>query len=213
LIIRGEPGVGKDVLARLIHAASPRQSCAFIKVNCAVQARAGRCEVDLFGTERGSSPLASRRLLGSFELANHGTIYLDDIGALPPALVPRLVRALCTGQVTRTGGSEIMQIDARLIASDAGLRKNSDDDDLWRELHRLNAVEILVPPLRERAEEVPEFASLFLERFNRRYQRDVQLCPETMAAWRTHKWPRNIRELEEAVHGLVVERSSRLPLR
>lgn len=208
LLIRGERGVGKDVLARLVHAASARQPYAFIKVNCAAQAAAGRSEVDLFGLERGASPLAIRRLLGSFELANHGTIYLDDAGALPRALVPRLLRVLRTGEVSRTGGSEIIRTDVCVIASDVNDRENDGDDGVWQELHRLNAVEICIPPLRERTEEVPGFASFFLERFNRRYRRDIQLCPDVMATFQAHSWPGNIPELEAAVHQLVVGRGS-----
>src|SRR5881409_2535497 len=116
LLIRGEPGVGKDSLARLIHAASGRQPYSFMKVNCAARP-VDRCEADLFGYERGASPLATRRRLGSFEFANQGTIYLDEIGALPHTSVPRLVHVLRTGTLSRTGGREILRVDARVIAS------------------------------------------------------------------------------------------------
>jgi len=201
LLIRGERGVGKDVLARFIHATSPRQAYPFIKVNCAVEA-VERCEADLFGREKGLSPLAIRRLPGSFEFANHGTIYLDEVGALPGALVPRLLHTLRTGEVSRTGGCEIIRVDVRVMASTVpGGESNAQ---LWRELERLNAVEICIPPLRQRTEEIPAWASFFLERFNRRYRRDVQLCPDVIARFKTHAWPGNIRELEEAVHRLVV---------
>jgi DNA-binding NtrC family response regulator len=201
LLIRGERGVGKDVLARLIHAASPRQGYSFIKVNCAAQGFE-RCEADLFGREKGVSPLACRRLLGSFEVANRGTVYLDEIGALPRALVPRLLHTLETGGVSRAGGREIMQVDVRVIAST--VHGGGSSDCLWQELKRLNVVELCVPPLRQRPEEIPVWASFFLERFNCRYRRHVQLCPETIARFKSHTWPGNIRELEEAVHRLVV---------
>ena len=203
LLIRGEPGVGKDFLARLIHATSARQPYSFIKVNCAVQP-ADRREADLFGHEKGASPVAVRRRLGSFEFANHGTIYLDEIGAVPRALLPKLVHVLRTGQVSRTGGREIIPVDVRLIASTVQDAQTGDRDNLWQELHDLNVVEICIPPLRQRTEEISVFASFFLEQLNRRYRRDVQLCPEVMATFRAHSWPRNIRELEEAVHRLVV---------
>ncbi len=201
LLMRGEHGVGKDVLARLIHATSARQAYSFIKVNCAGEA-VERCETDLFGREKGSSPLAIRRLPGSFEFANHGTVYLDEVGALPRTLVARLLHTLKTGEVSRTGGCEIIRVDVRVIAStvDGG----EGNDQLWRELKRLNVVEVCIPPLRERTEEIPVLASFFLERFNRSYRRDIQLCPEMIARFKTHAWPGNIRELEEAVRRLVV---------
>src|SRR5713101_10065470 len=116
LLIRCEPGVGKDSLARLIHAVSGRQPYSFMKVNCAARP-VDRCEADLFGHERGASPLATRRRLGSFEFANHGTVYLDEIGALPLALAPRLLHTLRTGEVSRTGGREIIRVDVRVVAS------------------------------------------------------------------------------------------------
>ena len=201
LLMRGEHGVGKDVLARLIHATSARQAYSFIKVNCAGEA-VERCETDLFGREKGSSPLAIRRLPGSFEFANHGTVYLDEVGALPRTLVPRLLHTLKTGEVSRTGGCEIIRVDVRVIAStvDGG----EGNDQLWRELKRLNVVEVCIPPLRQRTEDIPVWASFFLERFNRSYRRDIQLCPEMIARFKTHAWPGNIRELEEAVRRLVV---------
>ena len=203
LLIRGEPGVGKDVLARLIHAASARQPYAFIKVNCAFQS-VDRCEVDLFGHESGASPLAVRRRLGSFEFANHGTIYLDEIGALPRPLLPKLLHVLRMGEVSRTGGREVILVDVRVIASTVQCAETGGLDDLWQELHRLNAVELCIPPLRQRTEEIPVFASFFLEEFKRRYRRDVQLCSDVIAMFRAHSWPGNIRELKEAVHRLAI---------
>jgi Nif-specific regulatory protein len=203
LVIRGEPGVGKDTLARLIHAASARQPYFFTKANCAVQS-VDRLEADLFGHEKGASPLASRRRLGSFEFANHGTIYLDAIGALPRVLIPRLLHFLQTGEVSRTGGREVVQVDVQVMASIVPGAETGGADDLWLELRRLNAVEIWIPPLRQRTEEIPLFAAFFLAQFNRRYRRDVQLCPDVMATFGANSWPQNVRELERAVHRLVV---------
>ena len=210
LLIRGEAGDGKDILARLLHADSARQLHSFIKVNCRVE-HVGRCEVDLFGHEKEATPLSIRRRLGSFEFANHGTIYLDEIAALPCALVPKLVHLLRTGEVSRTGGREIIRLDVRVIASTRHGRENGGSDYLWQELQRLNVVEICIPPLRQRTEEIPLFASFFLEQFNQRYRRDVQLSPEALASFMTHSWPGNIRELEEAVQRLVVGRFSAVP--
>ena len=203
LLVRGEPGAGKDTLARLIHAASPRQPYPFIKMNCAVQP-SDRRQADLFGHEKGASPLAIRRWLGSFEFANHGTLYLDEVGAVPRDLVPKLLYVLRTGEVSRTGGREVIRVDVRVIASTTQRAETGSGDDLWRELHRLKVVEISIPPLRQRTTEIPFLASFFLWQFNRRYRRHVQLCPELMTAFKARSWPGNIRELEEAVQQLVV---------
>ena len=183
LLICGEPGVGKDVLARLVHAVSPRQAYPFIKVNCRDQALQ-RGGPDLFGHERGVDPLERRRRLGSFELANHGTIYLDEIGALPQNLVAALIQVLKTGEVSRAGGREATRVDMRVIASAVAPAERDNQDHLWRELRRLDATEVRIPPLRQ-------------------YHRDVRLCPETIAAFGAGEWRGNVRELEEAVHELV----------
>jgi len=201
-LIRGEPGVGKDVLARLIHGDSPRRDHGFVKVNCAAQP-ADHLEADLYGHEKGASPSATRRRLGSFEYANDGTLYLDEIGAVPHALVPKLLRTLRTGEVSRAGGRETMRTDVRVIASTARSAE-TESDDLWQQLYSVGVVEICIPPLRQRTDEIAVFASFFLDQLNRRYRRDVQLCPDVLAAFQRHAWPGNIRELEEAVHRLVV---------
>jgi DNA-binding NtrC family response regulator len=194
LLIRGEPGAGKDTLARLIHADSPRRHHAFIKVSCTARP-ADRHEADLFGLEKGAPPLADRRRLGSLEFANAGTLYVDEIGALSRTVLPKLLQALELGRVSRGGGDETIPVDVRVIASTA--RSVMFDG--------LNVVEISIPPLRHRTDEIASFASFFLERFNRLYRRDVELCPDTLAAFRARPWPGNISELEEAVHQLVIK--------
>src|SRR3989442_10375007 len=193
-LIRGEPGVGKDVLARLIHAASERQRYSFIKVNCAVRP-VDRCEADLFGHDKGGSPLAIRRRLGSFEFANHGTIYLDEIEALPRTLVPRLFRVLRTGEVLSAVGREIVRVDVRVIASTVHEPETGDPDHLWQDLRRLNAVEVRIPPLRQRTEEIPDFASFFLEQFNRRYRRAGPLFPAVPPAVNARPLPWDLPEI------------------
>src|SRR6267142_96346 len=202
LLIRGEPGVGKDTLARLIHEASARGSQPFIKANCAAQPT-DRHETELFGHEKESAPLVSRRRPGSFEFANHGTLYLDEIGARPRALVPKLVDVLRTGEVSRMGDPRTIGVDVRLMVTTV-YGAAPRDDVLWSALHRLNAIELWIPPLRERPDKIPVLASFFLEQLNRRYRRNVQLCPDVLAAFQSNPWPGNIRELAAAVHRLVI---------
>ena len=203
LLIRGEAGVGKDILARLIHVASTGRPSSFIKVNCGARP-VERCDADLFGHEKGADPLATRRRLGGFEFANHGTIYLDQIEALPRPLVPKLFHVLRMGEVSRAGGREVIRVDSRVIASTVeSTRAGGDNDFWWLELQRLNVIEICIPPLRQRTQEIPLFASYFLEAFNRRYGRNVQLRSDVMTTFRARAWPRNLLELEETVHRLV----------
>lgn len=203
LLIRGEPGVGKSTLARLIHETSVRSSEAFIQVNCAAPS-GDHHEAELFGHERGATPLARRRRLGSFEFATRGTLYLNEIGAAPRAIIPRLLHALKTGEVSRAGSDEIARVDVLFIASTAQSEVPHGNDDLANELRRLNAIEICIPPLRQRIEEIPVFASFFLDQLTRRYSRDTRLSPEVTAALQAHPWPENLPELAEALRRLVI---------
>ena len=210
LVIRGEPGVGKDTLARLIHDTSIRRPYPFVHVNCGAQP-VDRCAADLFGHEKGVSSLATRRLLGGFECANRGTIYLNEIEALPRTLVPDVVRVLRTGKVSRIGGSETIDTDVRVIASTAQSAPLLGPGGFRERLRDLDVVELFVPPLRQRPEEIPAFASFFLERLSQQYRRNAQLCPEVIAAFRTQSWPGNIRELEETIRRLVVNGGATAP--
>ena len=176
VLILGEPGVGKDILARLIHTDSARRLYPFIKMNCALEP-VDRCEAELFGVERGASPPAIRRRLGALEFANHGAIYLDKLERLPPAMVPRLLQALKSGEVSRVGARAISLVDLRVIAS-------STVDCVG--LRGLDTVQITIPPLRQRPDEICSFASFFVEQFNRQYQRRADLCPDTVAKLRDH---------------------------
>jgi transcriptional regulator with GAF, ATPase, and Fis domain len=206
LLICGEAGVGKDTLARLIHAGSTRRSYAFIKVTCSAPSN-DHHEIDLFGQEQGPSTAVTRRRLGSFEFANRGTLYLDEIEALPTCLAPKLLGVLRTGEVSRCGGQGIVRrVDARLLASTTFAYGMSTRvaEDLWHGLECLGAAELRIPPLRQRTQEIPIFASFFLERMNHRYHRQVRLCPEVIAELQERAWPGNLRELEEAIRRLVL---------
>jgi len=205
ILFRGESGVGKDLVARAIHAASPRADRPFVKVNCAALP-AGLLESELFGHEKGSFTGASRRKLGLFELANEGSIYLDEIGELPLALQAKLLHVVQDLQFSRIGGGETILVDTRIMAStnrnlELALSRGEFREDLY---YRLNVVEIHVPPLRERREEIPVLASIFLERFNREYRQSREFLPETLAIIANCPWPGNVRELENFVHRFVV---------
>jgi len=167
VLILGEPGVGKDVLARLVHTDSARHLYPFIKVSCALEP-VDRCEAELFGVERRASSPAIRRRLGALEFANHGTIYLDNLELLPPVTVTRLLQALKGGEVSRVGAGSICPVDLRVIASSAV-------DCV--ELRGLDTVQITIPPLRQRPDEICSFASFFVEQFNRRYRRRPTCAP------------------------------------
>jgi two-component system response regulator AtoC len=205
VLIRGESGVGKDLVARAIHAASTRQQHPWIKVNCAALP-AELLESELFGHERGAFTGAHRRKLGKFEFAHRGTIFLDEVGELPLPLQPKLLHVLQDLAFSRIGGRELIHVDVRVVASTNRDLENALEAGQFREdlYYRLNVVEIRVPPLRERREEIPALATYFLSTFNRQYQRDVKLDGEVLDLFGEYTWPGNVRELENMVRRLVV---------
>jgi two-component system response regulator AtoC len=205
VLIRGESGVGKDLIARAIHAESTRHEEPFVKVNCAAIPQ-GLLESELFGHEKGAFTGAYRRKPGQFEYANKGTIYLDEIGELSLALQAKLLHVLQDFRFSRIGGHGIVAVDARVIAAtnrdlEDAMKRGEFREDLY---YRLNVVEIRVPPLRERREEIPMLAKWFLAKFNAQYGRQKQLQPDTLARLREHPWSGNIRELENVIRRLVV---------
>jgi two-component system response regulator AtoC len=204
-LIRGESGVGKDLVARAIHAMSPRAAGPYVKVNCAALP-AALLESELFGHERGAFTGAFRQKPGQFEYANRGTICLDEIGELPRELQAKLLHVMQDLRFSRLGGREQIQADARVVATtnrdlEAAISQGEFREDLY---YRLNVVEVVVPPLRERREAIPHLVDLFLKRFNGEYGRQVRLSAETLRLLTEHTWPGNIRELENAVRRLVV---------
>ena len=205
VLIRGESGVGKDLIARAIHTASTRRDAPFVKVNCAAIPQ-GLLESEFFGHERGAFTGAHRRKLGQFEYANKGTIYLDEIAELPLALQAKLLHVLQDFRFSRVGGHALIDVDARVIAAtnrdlEQAMRRGEFREDLY---YRLNVVEIRVPPLRERREEIPRLASWFLAKFNAQYGRQKQLPTEMLTRLCEYPWAGNVRELENAIRRLVV---------
>jgi len=205
VLIRGESGVGKDLIARAVHRASTRRDGAFVKVNCAAIPQ-DLLESQLFGHEKGAFTGAHRRKFGQFEYANKGTLFLDEIAELPLALQAKLLHVLQDFRFSRVGGHALIDVDARVIAAtnrdlEAAMERGLFREDLY---YRLNVVEIRVPPLRERRDEIPALAAYFLAKFNAQYGRKKQLSPDTIARLQEYPWSGNVRELENAVRRLVV---------
>ncbi len=205
VLIRGESGVGKDVVARAIHAASSRSAQPFVKVNCAALPME-LLESELFGHEKGAFTGAYRRKPGKFEFAHTGTLFLDEIGELPLALQAKLLHVLQDHEFSRLGGREPIRVDTRVIAStnrnlEAALANGQFREDLY---YRLNVVEIHVPPLRERREEIAGLVSDFLQEFERQYRRVVKLPPGAIQRFTEYAWPGNVRQLENLIRRFVV---------
>ena len=205
VLIRGESGVGKDLVARAIHAASPRRNGPFVKVNCAA-IPAGLLESEFFGHEKGAFTGAHRRKPGQFEYANKGTIYLDEIAELPLVLQAKLLHVLQDFRFARVGGNAVIEVDTRVIAAtnrdlEQAMARGEFREDLY---YRLNVVEIRIPPLRERREEIPLLVASFLARFNAQYGRTKRLSPETLTRLMEHAWSGNVRELENVIRRMVV---------
>ena len=205
VLICGESGVGKDLVARAIHAASSRRHGPFVKVNCAA-IPTELLESELFGHEKGAFTGAHRRKPGQFEYANKGTIYLDEIAELPLALQAKLLHVLQDFRFSRVGGHELLAVDIRVIAAtnrnlEEAMASGQFRADLY---YRLNVAEIRVPPLRERREEIPGLAARFLARFNAQYGRQKELMPETLARLTEYPWSGNVRELKNVMRRLVV---------
>ncbi len=205
VLIRGESGVGKDLVARAIHAHSERRQSHFVKVNCAAIPQ-GLLESELFGHEKGAFTGAHRRKAGQFEFAKGGTIYLDEIAELPLGLQAKLLHVLQDFKFARVGGHELIDVDARVIAAtnrdlEKALVRGEFREDLY---YRLNVVELMVPPLRERREEIPQLVSWFLHRFNEQYGRTKQISPDTLVRLTQHGWSGNVRELENTIRRMVV---------
>ncbi|GAC1472134.1 MAG: sigma-54 dependent transcriptional regulator [Desulfuromonadaceae bacterium] len=201
VLILGKTGTGKEVLARFIHAASPRAEAAFIPVNCGALTE-NLLESELFGHERGAFTGANQTRRGIFELANHGTLLLDEIGDASPMIQVKLLRVLETGEFIRVGGERPIKTDVRVIAAtnvdlEEAIREKIFREDLF---YRLNVVRLEIPPLQLRSEDVP----LLAEHFARLYNPQVRLSPGALRLLQNHSWPGNIRELANVMRRAVV---------
>ncbi|SDG38322.1 sigma-54 interaction domain-containing protein [Chitinophaga filiformis] len=204
VLIMGETGTGKELIARAIHNASPRRNKLMVKVNCATLPP-NLIESELFGHERGSFTGALERRIGKFELANHSTLFLDEIGELPPDLQVKLLRAIQEKEIERIGGKHTIKTDVRIIAAtNRNLQKEVAESRFRSDLfYRLNVFPIVLPPLRERKEDIPLLAAHFIDRFARTAgKKNVRLSSMVMKQLNAYNWPGNVRELEH-----VLERS------
>jgi Nif-specific regulatory protein len=206
VLIQGESGVGKEVVARSIHLNSFRREKPFVKVNCAALPQE-LLESELFGYEKGAFTGAYRQKPGKFELANGGTIFLDEISEMSLSLQGKLLQVLQDKEFSRLGGRRDIQVDVRVLIAtnknmEEGIKNGRFREDLY---YRLNVVNITIPPLRERREEIPIFVEYFLDKFSKKYQKKVTpLSDKMMKAFSQHHWLGNVRELENAIQRLVV---------
>jgi formate hydrogenlyase transcriptional activator len=205
-LIYGETGTGKELIARAIHSLSARSSNAFVKLNCAA-IPTGLLESELFGHEKGAFTGAIAQRIGRFELANRGTVFLDEIGEVPLDLQTKLLRVLQEREFERLGSTRTLRTDTRLIAAtnrdlSAMVEEQKFRSDLF---YRLNVFPVRVPPLRERAEDIPLLVRHFVQHFARRMNRNIETIPsETMEALSRYSWPGNIRELENLIERAVI---------
>lgn len=198
VLILGETGTGKELVARAIHNSSPRREKLMVKVNCAAMP-ANLIESELFGHERGSFTGATERRIGKFELANHGTLFLDEIGEMPPELQVKLLRAIQEREIERVGGKSTIRIDVRIIAAtNRDLQKEVDEGNFRRDLfYRLNVFPIVMPALRERKKDIPLLISHFINKYSKNTGKPVKVVSKkVMKQLIAYEWPGNVRELE-----------------
>ncbi|HEY9817615.1 MAG TPA: sigma-54 dependent transcriptional regulator, partial [Candidatus Obscuribacterales bacterium] len=206
VLIQGETGTGKELIAKAIHYNSPRRSNRFVAVNCGSLTET-LLESELFGHEKGAFTGAITQRKGIFEFADGGTLFLDEIGEIPPSTQVKLLRVLQEGEFHRVGGRDVIKVNVRIVAAtnqnlEELIAQGRFRQDLY---YRLNVVPIGVPPLRERIEDIPLLVSHFIEKRNPQLnQRISGMSPETMALIMAHSWPGNVRELENVIQRMMV---------
>ncbi|MFA6021505.1 MAG: nif-specific transcriptional activator NifA, partial [Rhodospirillales bacterium] len=200
VLLRGESGTGKELIARAIHANSPRKNGPFIKVNCAALSET-LLESELFGHEKGAFTGATQERKGRFELADKGTLFLDEIGEISQAFQSKLLRVLQEREFERVGGNKTLKTDMRLIcATNRNLEEAVTSGEFRADLYfRINVVPIFVPPLRERKDDIPILAKHFLERFNAENKRQLSMSDEALETLSSCYFPGNVRELENCI--------------
>jgi formate hydrogenlyase transcriptional activator len=206
VLIEGETGTGKELIAHAIHNISLRCGRPFVRLNCAA-IPLDLLESELFGHERGAFTGAIAQKIGRFELADKGTLFLDEVGDIPPALQPKLLRVLQEQEFERLGSTRTHQVDVRLVAAtNRDLTEMVNRGEFRSDLYyRLNVFPIMLPPLRERREDIPALVTHFVEILGRRMGRPIEEIPrETMSALSSYQWPGNIRELQNLIERAVI---------
>jgi two-component system, NtrC family, response regulator AtoC len=206
VLVRGESGTGKELVARAIHSASPRHEKPLVKVNCAALP-SELLESELFGFERGAFTGAIQHKPGKFEFANHGTMFLDEISEMLPPLQAKLLQVLQDGEFARLGGRNDVRVDVRIVAAtnrdlEVAVAEGQFREDLF---FRLNVVSIMLPPLRQRRDEIPELTRLFLRQYSEHYNKPpLALASDTLRLFAEYDWPGNVRELENLIKRTVI---------
>ena len=206
VLVQGETGTGKELIARAVHQLSSRCGRAFVKLNCAA-IPLDLLESELFGHEKGAFTGAIAQKIGRFELAHRGTLFLDEVGDIPPALQPKLLRVLQEQEFERLGSTHTHLVDVRLVAATNRdlaemVKRGEFRIDLY---YRLNVFPITLPALRERRDDIPSLVTHFVEKFSRKMGKRIQQVPaETMAALSAYEWPGNIRELQNLIERAVI---------
>ena len=215
VLVLGESGVGKELIAQAVHNQSLRKQKLMVRVNCAALP-SELLESELFGFERGAFTGAIRSKIGKFELANGGTIFLDEIAEMSPGLQAKLLHVLQDGEFSKLGGKRDMKVDVRVVAAtnqniERAIKEGRFREDLY---YRLNVVKIQVPPLRERKEDVPLLCQHFFKKFKAQYNSEMEKVPESLLeSFMRYSWPGNIRELENMVRRLVVLKDEKYVLK
>lgn len=205
VLLEGESGTGKELCARALHDRSPRAHGPFVAINCAAIPDA-LLEAELFGYERGAFTGANQRKLGRFELAQRGTIFLDEIGEMPMSVQAKMLRAIETHKIERLGGGASIHLDVRIVAAtNRRLREAVAARQFREDLYfRLSVFPVAVPALRERKEDIPKLAHHFVERVSKDVGKKITLSPDAVATLMAHNWPGNIRELQNALERAVI---------
>jgi transcriptional regulator with GAF, ATPase, and Fis domain len=206
VLVLGETGTGKELIARDIHNSSPRRDKLMVKVNCAALP-ANLIESELFGHERGAFTGAIDRRIGKFELANHSSLFLDEIGELPLEAQAKLLRVIQEREVERVGGKQVIKIDVRLIAAtNRNLEEEVKAGRFRADLYfRLNVFPISLPPLRDRAEDIEPLTHFFVQKFSRNTGRKIRkVSPKVIQQLRGYTWPGNVRELEHLIERSIL---------